>query len=139
MAKVRRFVSPEQSAYARWLELGVRIGMAGLLVVFVLYLIGYPAPHVPPDALPRYWGLSAARYLAAVGVQPGWGWLQLVGKGDYLNLVGISFLISLTMVCYLRVLPEVWRKGDMISAAIILLQVAVLLFAASGVAVLGHS
>jgi hypothetical protein len=138
MAKVRRFVSPEQSAYARWLELGVRIGLAGLLAIFVLYIIGYPAPHVPLDALPRYWGLPANRYLAAVGVRPGWGWLQFVSKGDYLNFVGISFLISVTAICYLRVLPVMWRKGDMICAGLVLLQVAVLLFAASGVVAFAH-
>ncbi len=138
MAKVRRFVSPEQSAYAQWLEAGVRIGMVGLIASFVVYIIGYPAAHVPLEALPRYWGLPAADYLAAIGVRPGWGWIEFVGNSDYLNFVGIAFLASITMLCYVRILPVVLRDGDRLCTVIVLSQVAVLAIAASGLVIAGH-
>ena len=138
MAKVRRFVSPEQSAYAQWLAIGMRIAMVGLIAAFVAYVIGYPAAHVPLETLPRYWGLPAARYLATVGARPGWGWLEFVGSGDYLNIAGIAFLASITITGCLRILPVVLKQGDRICAAIVLAQVVVLALAASGLLVAGH-
>jgi hypothetical protein len=57
----------------------------------------------------------------------------LIGKGDYLNYVGITILAGLTIICYLVILPILLRKKDMPYLVIAIIEVAVLLLAASGI------
>jgi uncharacterized membrane protein len=128
----------EQIVFAAVLRAGTGLSMLALVLGFVLYLGGLVSPLVPIAALPRYWGLSAEHYLAATGLPRGWGWLGLVGHGDILNFLGIAMLAGLTIVCYLAVLPAFLRKGDRVYSAIIVLALAVLLLAASGLVAAGH-
>ena len=128
----------EQIVFAAILRAGTGLSMLALVAGFLLYVGGVLAPVVPIAGLPRYWGLSAEHYLAATGLPRGWGWLGLVGHGDILNFLGIAMLASLTIVCYLAVLPAFLRKGDTVYSAIIVLELAVLLLAASGLVAAGH-
>jgi hypothetical protein len=73
-----------------------------------------------------------------VGIGTGWSWFKLVGYGDYMNFVGIAFLASLTVACYLRVLPLSLRRNDYPLSTIIMLEVLVLSLAASGLLAVGH-
>ena len=63
----------------------------------------------------------------------GWSWLRLVGKGDYLNFVGITLLSAVTIVCFLGILPMLIRKKDWIYAGMALLEALILILAASGI------
>ncbi|MEW6620258.1 MAG: hypothetical protein AB1422_13155 [bacterium] len=63
----------------------------------------------------------------------GWEWLAMVGKGDYLTFVGIALLAGLTVLCYLVILPILMRKKDTPYVVIAILEVAVLVLAASGI------
>ena len=128
----------EQIVFAAILRAGTGLSMLVLVAGFLLYVGGVLSPVVPIAGLPRFWGLSAERYLAATGLPRGWGWLGLVGHGDILNFLGIAMLASLTIVCYLAVLPAFLRKGDRVYSAIIVLALAVLLLAASGLVAAGH-
>lgn len=128
----------EQIVFAAVLRAGTGLSMLALVLGFFLYVGGLVLPLVPIAELPRYWGLSAERYLAAAGLPRGWGWVGLVGHGDILNFVGIAMLAGLTIVCYLAVLPAFLRKGDRVYSAIIVLALAVLLLAASGLVAAGH-
>lgn len=128
----------EQIVFAAILRAGTGLSMLALVVGFLLYLGGLVPPLVPIAELPRYWGLSAEHYLAATGLPRGWGWLELVGHGDLLNFLGIAMLAALTIVCYVAVLPAFLRKGDTVYSAIIVLELAVLLLAASGLVAAGH-
>jgi len=88
---------------------------------------------IPIDELPKYWGMKAKDYIHALNAPTGWGWAAMIGKGDYLNFVGIAMLGGLTILCYLVILPIVMRKKDIPFVVIAVLEVAVLLLAASGI------
>ena len=117
----------EQHLYARWLDVGTRVAFVILVVSFLAYVFGLLEPLVPPQELARLWGLPVDRYVAATGGPTGWGWLGLLGKGDYLNILGVALLASATAVCYARVVPILPR----VQAALALIQIAVLLAAAA--------
>ena len=128
----------EQLVFAAILRAGAGLGMLALIAGFLCYVGGLVPPLVPIAELPRYWGLSAPRYLAATGLPRGWGWTGQVWHGDILNFVGIAMLASLTVVCYLAILPAFLRKRDTVFAAIVVLELGVLLLAASGLVAAGH-
>lgn len=128
----------EQIVFAAVLRAGTGLSMLALVLGFLLYLGGLVPPFVPIAKLPRYWGLSAEHYLAATGLPRGWGWMGQVWHGDILNFLGIAMLAGLTIVCYLAVLPAFLRKGETLYSAIIVLELAVLLLAASGLVAAGH-
>ena len=56
----------------------------------------------------------------------GWGWVQFLGRGDYVNFLGVAALASITLVCYARIVPVLPR----LHAALAIIQIAVLLAAA---------
>ena len=88
------------------------------------------APPLPLEELPRLWTLSAAELAQRTQAPLGWGWLRLVGYGDYLNLLGISVFALLALVCTARVVPAFLRSGERVPALLAALQVLVLLAAA---------
>ena len=140
---VRRFrrafyATREQLVYAAALDIGMKTGLAILIVTFSVYIFGLLAPHVPFEDLPDYWGLAVTEYLEAAQVPWGWSWLGLAFAGDYLNFVGIAFLSGVTIVCYARILLYPIKSRDFVFAGIIAAQIAVLLLAASGLFVVGH-
>jgi hypothetical protein len=125
-------LAEEQVAYAGVLDTGMRLGMLALLLTFGVYALGLLKPHVPVDDLPRYWSLPVQEYLAAIGAQPGWAWVDLLGKGDFLNFVGVAFLSGVTILCYMAVVPIFLRKRDLAYTWLCISEVLVLALAASG-------
>jgi hypothetical protein len=63
----------------------------------------------------------------------GWEWISYVGKGDYLNFVGVAILAGLTIVCYAAIIPALLRKKDTPYLLIAVAEVLVLVLAASGI------
>lgn len=141
-----RRAANEQLLYASILEVGVYLGLVILLVTFALYASGLVEPGVPVAELPRYWQLSAHEYLQAINAEhlhhdhliTGWAWLTMVGKGDYLNFIGIALLAGVTIVCFLGIIPTLLRKHDRIYATMAAVEVLVLALAASGALAVGH-
>lgn len=139
-------VDEEQILYARILEAGMYIGLVVLLVTFGLYVTGIVAPCVPVEDLPRYWVMSAQEFVEAANHDhlqrehaiTGWAWLSALGKGDYLNFLGIALLALVTIVCFLGIVPTLLRKHDRAYAAIAMAEAAILLLAASGILTMGH-
>ncbi len=123
----------EQTVYARWLDRGMKAGLLLLTVSFVLYVLGVLTPHVPVADLPRYWSMPVKEYLAATGIHTGWSWVFMLGKGDFLNFVGIAFLSGVTIACYVAIIPIFFRKKDRIYAWLAVTEVLVLVLAASGI------
>jgi|SRR3954447_15266304 len=122
----------EQRIYARWLDIGTRIGLAMLVAGFAVYVFGVLDPHVPREALARLWTLPVDHYVAATGAPTGWDWLRHVGKGDYLNFLGISLFASMSIVCYARIVPTLLMEGDRLQGGLAIAQALILLAAASG-------
>ena len=131
MAKVK--ATEEQIAYAKILDFGMKCGLLALIITFVIYVSGILTPYVPVNDLPKYWGMSVHKYLQATGIHPGWSWLWLLGKGDFLTFIAIAFLAGVTVVCYIVIIPILFRKKDTIYSVIALIEVLVLVLAASGV------
>ena len=136
----------EQLLYARVLEIGMYMGLAILFITFALYVTGALAPVVPLDQVANYWNQGVNEYLEAVNRDhlhmehppTGWAWVTVVGKGDFLNFVGISILGGITIICYLAITPMLWRKRDFAYLVMVILEVLVLSLAASGLLNVGH-
>lgn len=130
--------SREQLAYADLLDLGMKAGLGGMVVCFLLYVSGIVTPFVPLEDMPRYWSMSVNEYLAATKAPTGWGWTRLAASGDYINLVPVTFLSTITIACYLRILPMLSSRGERIFSLIIVAEIAILLLAVSGYLAGGH-
>jgi hypothetical protein len=131
-------VGLEQLVYARWLDVGMKMGLAIAVLTLSVYVFGLAEPVIPLQELPAYWSLPVNEYLQQAGVGQGWSWLWLVHRGDFMNFVGIAVLSAVTIVCYLRIIPVLYRAGDGVFVALVALTAAVLLLAASGLLVVGH-
>jgi hypothetical protein len=136
----------EQLLYAKVLEAGMYLGLLVLFVTFALYIFGIVTPAVPLDRVPGYWSQGVQEYLETVNRDwwhlehppTGWGWVLLLGKGDFLNFVGIATLAGVTIICYLAIIPTLLRKRDRAYAVMSLLEAIVLALAASGILAVGH-
>jgi hypothetical protein len=126
-------VTEEQLVYAKILDKGMKIGLLILIVTFIVYLSGLLTPYIPINDLPKYWGMSVHKYLEATGIHPGWSWLGMINKGDFLNFIGIAFLAGITVICYVAIIPILFKKKDRIYGILAIIEVLVLVLAASGI------
>ena len=130
--------SPEQMRYANVLQKGMYVGLFCLFATFAIYVFDLIQPHVPREELPEHWMKSVDRYLADLQIEAGWAWLRMLGHGDFINFIGIVILAGTTVVCYIAIIPTLFRNKDTIYAVLAILEVIVLLTAASGVIAVGH-
>jgi hypothetical protein len=133
MANETTKASEEQIVYANLLSKGMLLGLAVLIITFLIYVSGVMPSYIPIDELPLHWGKRVHTFNQDLGLPTGWGWLRNVGKGDYLNFIGIAFLSGLTIACYAVILPILKRKKDTAYFVIALAEVLVLVLAASGI------
>jgi hypothetical protein len=118
--------------YARWLDFATMAGFAISLVAFLLYAGGVLPAYVPLAELPRHWALPVHRFIEVTGAPQGWAWLGELRYGDGLNLAAVALLGLVTPVCYARLLPALVARRDWLQALLAILQLVVLLGAASG-------
>lgn len=123
----------EQAAYAQLLDIGMKIGLLLIVITFAIYVTGIMEPNVAVDEVSNYWDLSAEEYVAETNGHHGWGWVNELDKGDYLNFIGIAFLAGVSVICYLRITPILIGQRDYIYLVLVLVEVAVLVLAASGI------
>ena len=123
----------EQLLYANILNKGMLVGLLGLVVTFIIYGTGILEPKIPLEQVQNYWVMSVNDYLQQSGIHAGWAWLGNLGYGDMLNFLPIAFLSLLTIVCYLAILPGLIRKKDTAYVVLVIIEVAVLVVAASGI------
>jgi hypothetical protein len=121
-----------QLLYARWLDAATRIAFAISAAAFLVYAAGLLPAHVPLDLLPQVWGLPVDEFLRRIGAPAGWDWVGMMDRAEYLNLACVALIASVTLVCYLRVLPALVGMRQGLDAAVAALQIAVLLVAMSG-------
>lgn len=129
--------SEEQFAYANILSYGTYIGLATMVVTFFLYVGKVLEPVIPIEQLPHFWTMKVTDYMHAANLPHGWGWLNLVSHGDFANFIGIAFLAGLTIVAYLRILPILIRKKDTSFVVMVIVEIAILVLAASGILTAG--
>jgi len=126
-------VSPEQNRYASILLVCSWAGIAVMVVTFILYMAGLFNPTVKPSDMPLYWGLSVHKYALATHAPSGWNWLAMINHSDYLNLVGLAFLGSVSVIGYLSLSIDYLRKKDIPYVTMVCLEIVVIVLAASGI------
>jgi len=128
------YVPQEQVKYADLLFWGSWIAIAIMLATYTLYISGIVAPYVPMSEISQYWSQPVGHYVHEAQVPTGWGWTSLLGRGDFLNFVGVVILAFMTAVCFLVVLlPAYIKKKEWVFAGIVVLEILVLSLAASGI------
>ncbi|MFA6001433.1 MAG: hypothetical protein WC828_04880 [Thermoleophilia bacterium] len=135
--------SVEQKRYGAILDVAMKVGLLVLVVSFILYLVGFPKPFIPVEDVSSYWTLKLhsvvngeeTGYLHKTGIEPGWAWASSdnLKKSDFLTFAPIAFLASVTVICYLSILPIFLKRKDYIYAALAVTEVLVLVLAASGI------
>ncbi|MEJ2153760.1 MAG: hypothetical protein P8X96_00340 [Desulfobacteraceae bacterium] len=125
--------SKEQIIYANLLLMGMVAGLVIMFITYIVYLTGLLPPQVGMDAISANWGKGIHEYLELTHSPNGWGWIPLLGKGDFLNFIGFALLGLMTIVCYVVLVRGYLRKKDWIFAVISVLEIAVLALAASGI------
>lgn len=128
----------ENLRYAQLLDWGTRVGLVVLVVSFAAYVSGLMESHVPVSRLPEVWSHPVGRYLELTQSPTGWGWVALVHRGDIAGLGGIVILAGCSLVCLLALVPVYLKRGDRAFAVLCLLEVAVVVLAASGLLTGGH-
>jgi uncharacterized membrane protein YfcA len=128
----------EQLRYAVVLEKGMYAGLLCLLVTFALYVSGIMEPHIPLDDLPEHWNKNVHEYLSDAGIEAGWSWVGMLGRGDFVNFIGVAALAGVTVIAYLAIIPLLIKSRDTIYTILASLEVLVLLAAASGLIAGGH-
>jgi hypothetical protein len=124
---------PEQIIYANLLLVGVWFGLFLLMMTYAIYLSGFLPAHVPITEVPNAWTAGVDQYLHETESPNGWGWISLLHTGDFLNYAGFAFLGLVTIFCYLVLMRAYIRTKDWLFLVICVLEIGVLLVAASGV------
>ena len=125
--------SKEQIIYANLLLIGMLAGIITLIITYTIYLTGLLPPHVDMHLISANWGKGVHEYIEATHSPQGWGWLALLGKGDFLNFIGIALLGIMTIICYLVLVRGYYREKNWIFTVISVLEILVLSLAASGI------
>ena len=125
---------PEEAIiYARVLNTGRAIGLALLIITFVIYIVGIIPSRIPLNELSGYWNLSTKEYLTRAEIQTGWSWTRMLRYSDIMNFIPIVFLCGITIICYMSIIPILFRKKDKVYLWIAIIEVFILVFAASGI------
>ena len=123
----------EQLLYANILNKGMLFGLIGLVVTFIIYGAGILEPKIPLEQVQNYWVMPVSEYLELSGIHAGWAWLGNLSYGDMLNFLPIAFLSLLTIICYIAIIPGLMRKKDTAYVVLVIVEVIVLVVAASGI------
>lgn len=127
----------EQKCYARLLLWSGSGGLLILVLGFAAYLGGLFPPLIRVEELPRVWLLSARHITEFEGHPTGWDWVRLLHHGDIFTLLGIALLASCSALPLAAIGVLYWRRRERLYALLSLVQVVVLLLAASGLLAAG--
>ena len=125
--------SKEQIIYANLLLIGMLAGIMVMVVTYAIYLTGLLPSHVDLATISANWGKGIHEYLEITHSPHGWGWLVLLGKGDFINYLGLVLLGVMTILCYTVLVRGYFRERNWIFTVISILEIVVLCVAASGV------
>jgi hypothetical protein len=136
----------EQLLYARILEKGMYFGLVLMFLTYALYVFGIVEPAIPLNEIAGYWRQDVHSYLVAINntylhldnLPTGWSWMALIGKSDFLNFVPVAILSGVTIICYLAIVPGLFRRGDKAYGIMAIAEVVILALAASGLLAVGH-
>lgn len=136
----------EQLLYARILEKGMLVGLLLMFITFALYVFRIMPAAIPLTEIANLWNQPVHNYLESINnsylhwehLPTGWSWLKLIGKGDFINFIPVAILSGVTIICYLAIVPGLFKRGDKAYALMALAEAAILTLAASGLLAVGH-
>jgi hypothetical protein len=76
---------------------------------------------------------KAGAHRAPQHVLSGWAWFSLLGYADFLNFLPVAILAGITIICYGTIIPGLFARGDMAMGIMAIVEIAILVLAASGV------
>lgn len=126
-------VSTEQNRYANILSICSWTGIGVMVITFFLYILGLFSPLIDPSEMPRYWGMTVHQYALATHPPTGWTWLGSIDHADYMSLVGLAFLGTVSILGYLSLIIDYLRKKDFPYVMMVGLEIVVIVLAASGI------
>jgi hypothetical protein len=133
MTDKRLQAGPEQILYASILEKGMYFGLLLIIITYLIYVLGIIEPYVPLADIPKLWGMNVHDYLKTTNIHDGWAWLGMIRYSDFLNFIPIAILAGVTILCFLSIVPVLWKENDRLYAVFALLEALILGFAASGI------
>jgi len=122
----------EQLLYAKLLGRLSKVGLVLVIITFITYVAKLLPPKIHFSELSKYWSFPCEEYLRLAEIHNGWSWISLLGYGDFLPFLAISFLAIATIICYLAIIPVYLRRGDKIYGWLTIIEVMVLITAISG-------
>lgn len=134
----KQYATAEALAYAKVLQVGMRVSLALLAACFIAYMLDMFSPTIPASEMPRYWGMSAPAYLEHRGIShQTWPWLAQMFQGD-LVFGGIVLMAAVTVYCYVFFLRFPLASRDKVMTVVVAGEIVVLSLAASGLLAVGH-
>ncbi|NTV92263.1 MAG: DUF1634 domain-containing protein [Chlorobiaceae bacterium] len=124
-----------QFVYARVLDFVSHTGMLFIAAGYFVYVLQLLPLSVSISAVADNWHLSASDMQQKLHVPSGWSFMGSMTdllKGDVLSYTSILFLCMATILCLVFAAKTFFREKNYIYTIIAVLQVLVLLFAASG-------
>jgi hypothetical protein len=124
---------PEQLVYAALLEKGMLVSLLLLIITYLIYVLGIVKPYVPLGDVSKYWAMNVHDYLDSAHIHSGWAWVSMVGYSDFLNFIPVAMLAGITILCFLAIVPVLWKQDDKLYACFSVVEALILGLAASGV------
>jgi hypothetical protein len=96
--------------------------------------------HAQQDAAaPQVQGHEAktGAHQAQQHVLSGWAWFSLLGYADFLNFLPVAILAGITIICYGVIIPGLFVRGDMAMGIMAIVEIGILVLAASGILKVG--
>jgi len=145
-SEIKTTATAEQLLYATILEKGMYFGLVLMFITFALYVFGIIEPAIPLNEIAGYWRQDVHSYLETINhtylhlesLPTGWSWMALINKSDFLNFIPVAILSGVTIVCYLSIVPGLFKRGDKAYAIMAIAEAVILALAASGLLAVGH-
>uniref|UniRef100_A0A7J2TJM3 DUF1634 domain-containing protein n=1 Tax=Archaeoglobus fulgidus TaxID=2234 RepID=A0A7J2TJM3_ARCFL len=131
-------IPKEQLLYAKILWYGTIISIVAISVAYIVYVAGILPHYVEFDRIIELWGEKSHKFVEETNTPIGWGWIGLIGYGDFINLLLLAFLSFLTIICYIAITPVFLARKDIVYLLIALVEIVVLVLSASGLIVVHH-
>lgn len=127
-----------QLVYAHVLHWASTLGIVFVVLGFTIYVFELLPLSVSIDDIAKNWHLSAAELNRQYHLPTGWAWVADILKGDILSFASIVYLSAATIFCLVAVAGVFLKEKNVIYTIIAILQILVLVFAASGIVGSGH-
>jgi len=132
--KVSKYNTKRREIYANAFDLYGKIAFVLILLTFLIYIFQIFEPQIPIEKVAKLWSMSSSEFSRAIDSNNlNWAWVKLLSKSDYMNYLAVIFLATIAVIANFRILPILLIEKDYKLAVISLLQIIVIILAASGI------